>query len=431
MKEYREINLDEEPCIFPDCGHFLTVSSMDGQMDMAAHYELDENGLPANVRGLSEPFSMDKSGIRVCATCRGSLRSISRYGRIVRRAMLDEATKKFIAWSQARYIGLADHLLAEQEKLENTPVSMIIRHRPQEGVLTRPGSRLRQLQILEEIAGKERYGPLIKVWNSINLYAGQVQKEEQPFQRVADLVKHANFQRKKTHDFRYDEALVQVKGCLLAMALLLKCEIIILSDFVQLRKNVGTNQVKVKLDFSAHLRDCARLIELANRTVHPREETQGHIVAAQLCGFSRSLGLPSPSKSNDDDVAEQSNRLKETGLSHVAQARELLEKYQSTASLRDEIDAAESMLNGAVYRPVTTDELRAVYQAMTGEFRGTGHWYTCQNGHPFTIGECGMPMEQARCPECNALIGGRNHQQVEGTRHATEIEEIASRVAAL
>lgn len=34
MGEYREIDLDEDPCIFPDCGHFSTKSSMDGQMSL-------------------------------------------------------------------------------------------------------------------------------------------------------------------------------------------------------------------------------------------------------------------------------------------------------------------------------------------------------------------------------------------------------------
>jgi len=40
---------------------------------------------------------------------------------------------------------------------------------------------------------------------------------------------------------------------------------------------------------------------------------------------------------------------------------------------------------------------KEVMSAMAREFRGSGHWYTCVNGHPFTVGECGMPMEQARC----------------------------------
>lgn len=32
----------------------------------------------------------------------------------------------------------------------------------------------------------------------------------------------------------------------------------------------------------------------------------------------------------------------------------------------------------------------------------------------FAIGECGMPMERARCPECGAAIGGENHTLLEG-----------------
>lgn len=83
-------------------------------MNMATHYELDERGLPTKVNGVLEPFSMEDSGIRVCANCRGSLRNICRYGRIVRRAMLDMATNKFIAWSNAKYPALAERLLTEQ-----------------------------------------------------------------------------------------------------------------------------------------------------------------------------------------------------------------------------------------------------------------------------------------------------------------------------
>ncbi|KAF3070223.1 hypothetical protein CFAM422_006693 [Trichoderma lentiforme] len=55
----------------------------------------------------AEPFSLEESGIPVCATCRGSLWNIARYGRIVRRAILDESTKKFIAWAYSRYLSLA------------------------------------------------------------------------------------------------------------------------------------------------------------------------------------------------------------------------------------------------------------------------------------------------------------------------------------
>ena len=32
----------------------------------------------------------------------------------------------------------------------------------------------------------------------------------------------------------------------------------------------------------------------------------------------------------------------------------------------------------------------------------------------FSIAECGMPMQLARCPECGAPIGSTNHREVAG-----------------
>ncbi|XP_035293735.1 E3 ubiquitin-protein ligase RNF213 isoform X3 [Cricetulus griseus] len=41
-------------------------------------------------------------------------------------------------------------------------------------------------------------------------------------------------------------------------------------------------------------------------------------------------------------------------------------------------------------------------------------WYNCPNGHPCSVGECGMPMEQSFCPDCHAQIGGLNHKPHQG-----------------
>ncbi|XP_017734795.1 PREDICTED: E3 ubiquitin-protein ligase RNF213 isoform X2 [Rhinopithecus bieti] len=42
------------------------------------------------------------------------------------------------------------------------------------------------------------------------------------------------------------------------------------------------------------------------------------------------------------------------------------------------------------------------------------HWYTCPNGHPCSVGECGRPMEQSTCIDCHAPIGGINHRPQDG-----------------
>ncbi|XP_050960325.1 E3 ubiquitin-protein ligase rnf213-alpha-like, partial [Labeo rohita] len=40
--------------------------------------------------------------------------------------------------------------------------------------------------------------------------------------------------------------------------------------------------------------------------------------------------------------------------------------------------------------------------------------YTCPNGHPCIVGECGRPTQVGRCIECKAEIGGTNHNPVHG-----------------
>ncbi|XP_019395339.1 PREDICTED: NFX1-type zinc finger-containing protein 1, partial [Crocodylus porosus] len=54
-----------------------------------------------------------------------------------------------------------------------------------------------------------------------------------------------------------------------------------------------------------------------------------------------------------------------------------------------------------------------------------GHWFKCKNGHVYVIGECGGAMEQGRCPECQAVIGGRNHALDDSNRLAPEMDGAA------
>ncbi|CAH0045925.1 unnamed protein product [Clonostachys solani] len=426
LKLYEDINLDEEPCIFPDCGHFLTISSMDGIMQMSDHYELDMDGYPAKLCGPSAPFTMEEKSISVCATCRGSLRSISRYGRIVRRSILDETTKRFITWSNSQYEKLTKCMLIELGKLENTPsaATKISTVADSNKVLTPQGSRLGILQALETALGNDRYKRIIKLRQRLNVYKNKVAKEEQPFHRVATYVQSANRRNKETKEFQYDDSVIQNKGMLLAESLLLKTEITAISDFIGLCKSGKAHPPKIRVDFASYFKACDQLIGLAESFKYPKEQLQGHIFYAWICEFARWF-----SANGDKEGLEV--EFKERGLDHIGLARKILESHPSTAPLLQEVESAESALIGHEYRQVTSDELREVYVALSGELRGTGHWYVCENGHPFTIGECGMPMEQARCPECNAPIGGQNHQAVDGVRHATEIENLTRGVGNL
>ncbi|KAI8974770.1 hypothetical protein BD414DRAFT_424028 [Trametes punicea] len=85
----------------------------------------------------------------------------------------------------------------------------------------------------------------------------------------------------------------------------------------------------------------------------------------------------------------------------------------------------EFLANGGFYKPLTLQEREEIVKAFG--FSHRGHFYNCENGHTFVITECGGAMQESRCPECNALIGGSHHQLLSSNTRATEFEDLARR----
>ncbi|KAI0881097.1 uncharacterized protein GGS22DRAFT_75682 [Annulohypoxylon maeteangense] len=420
--EYQEVDLNEDPCLFLDCGHIVTKTNMDSIMDMNAHYKMSAEENPTAIRNASNPFEIDE--VKTCPDCRGSLRNIARYGRIVRRAMLDEATKKFVAWSQMEYARLATSLLDVRERISETPVSPEGPRQTTQSdkIVKLTIGRAKQIQLIQDWLGGNRYEEAIKLWRRLNGFIGNVRREEQPLQKVNDFVQYAIQERRLQGTFAFDETKIQHGALFQACSLWLKCDIIIISDFMVQWERLRSSRNKLELELSQHIKDCDALAEGARMAKHPRQEAEAYIYYAQFCAFSRAFSLY-----NENSNGESMDTLKEQASERLALARNLVEEYQGqTRGLSAEIEAAEKMIRDDVfYEAVSADELRDVYKAMAREFLGTGHWYNCENGHPFTIGECGMPMEQAICPECGAAVGGVNHTSVEGVQRADDIENLA------
>ncbi|KAK1712410.1 hypothetical protein BDP67DRAFT_437551 [Colletotrichum lupini] len=436
MDDYVSVDLDEEPCIFPDCGHFYTYTTMDGQMGLRDLYDVSPEGVPTAVKSGSHPFSV--TDIKVCPDCRGSLRNISRYGRIVRRGLLDESTRKFISWAHSVKQKLTDAFFAAQDNLQKMeknkfsfPTTQLGFPMPQ-SVFALRGSRQQQMTHLFKLTGNTRHAVLKTLRNQIANFLRSVRKEEQPYQRVAHLVWHVN-KRRQTSDYSFDESAIQMGGVLDAMTLSLRCDLLLVSDYISLCRNMTDNDSggaeSASIDPMPYIKDCKQLIETARMRNYSRLEVEGHICLAMFCYFAPpddakpTTDAPEAPKAENSPTKESMIKL---GEDHLLEAEKIIKANPSAATMASEVETARRMLHdGVFYSEVSNDEMRAVYAAMSKEFLGTGHWYTCRNGHPFTIGECGMAMQQTVCPECNAPVGGRNHSSAEGVRHAVEIDALA------
>ena len=100
----------------------------------------------------------------------------------------------------------------------------------------------------------------------------------------------------------------------------------------------------------------------------------------------------------------------------------------AVVGLRAAADRAR-LLDTPFYQPVSVEEKRIVFDAMVSEVGGGaggfgGHWFTCANGHVYTIGECGGAMEEAKCMECGERVGGSQHRLVAGGRAAAFLSEV-------
>ena len=80
-------------------------------------------------------------------------------------------------------------------------------------------------------------------------------------------------------------------------------------------------------------------------------------------------------------ASEYMESLLKDARNHLAKARYMCTLYPGqTKGILAEVEEVEKMLRKSTfYAPVTNAEKAAVYAAMASEFRGTGHWYYCEN----------------------------------------------------
>jgi hypothetical protein len=228
------------------------------------------------------------------------------------------------------------------------------------------GSPEQQFQAICKIF-KARYAFIGKLRQDIVLYRKAVNVEEQPFKQVLSPIENARRRRGITIEHDTDDNLLQTRSTLLATALLIRCELSMISDVLNSSQLVAMGVVpdNVFVDFAKNREVCDNLITESSNTANRQQEMEGHIYSAQFAALERRI-----------TSSEKAAQLYDGALAHIAQAKCLKEKYLGqTIAVHADLDAVERMLrNGTFYEPVTSAEMRAVVAAMATEFSGTGHW---------------------------------------------------------
>ncbi len=247
---YRDIDLDEDPIIIPQCGHLLTRSSMDGHLQMAKYYESDQHGMITAVKAASEPFSSDE--MKRCPACRGSLRDLSRYGLVVRRSLLDQSSKRFIVLAHKYYVELEGKASEQEGRLCSDEVQRPIQAKLElVGACTAQIRNLSRLPLFSNI-NREAF----TLHRTISKYTKRVAKEEQPYKQVRDMIGTV---RRRTgvvrEEFSDDILTVQMQHYLLGTTLLLRFELSLPSTAVGLIQR-GLNDMLLSEDTARVRADC-------------------------------------------------------------------------------------------------------------------------------------------------------------------------------
>ncbi|KAJ5485887.1 hypothetical protein N7530_000187 [Penicillium desertorum] len=385
-----------------------------------AYYEVDANGKPVSTWVSLTPFSIQD--IKTCATCRGPLRDIARYGRLVRRAILDESTKKLIILLNQEYVPLAQELPQLVHELHATKGQ---RKYPWPALIEISGPRSHQIQSMGEIiqsTNPGRWDSILDLRKRVELYRRRVRPEEQPFERVRRMIDNARQRQRIRMNPDHVENVLQTKGFLQGTALLIRLDIALLVDLLSLVSQGRPSEVtpRFELDLQKIKDDCQTLIQQAVTHHRLLQQAEGHIFLAQLYALERAHCL----------TPEKRNTILKQGQVAIQKAKGLCDAHPGqTQGLADEVHSVEKMLRGGTFYTIITNEERmAVISAMAQEFSGTGHWYYCRNGHPFTIGDCGLARETSRCPECDSPVGGENSQLAEGVTLAQDWDQDRERL---
>lgn len=257
-------------------------------MEIQDHYIIDkEYGSILEICEPAKPFSSD--ALKTCPLCRGTFRNLCRYGRIVKRAALDEGGKRFAVWSKREHASLERKALEAEDILSTFDAKCCKR-------LQLANSRKKQIETIKNIDSlslRKALKASFDIRQDIVDFQKQIRQEEQPYHKLNTMV--ANIRRKDGFMAeQIPDAVPVARPDLSVTSLLLRFELAILSAVVEAKRKGAKNAFYSRVftvDFNENRKDCLQLVEGAKKAKYPREEVEGLLLFGKYCALERSVPI--------------------------------------------------------------------------------------------------------------------------------------------
>ncbi|EPE04305.1 hypothetical protein F503_01309 [Ophiostoma piceae UAMH 11346] len=443
---YGSTNLDEDPCIFLNCGHVLAASYVDNVAGMHIHYEMEAgtSGSPVSIRTPLAHFVTTEAST-CCPYCRGRLYDVARYSRIVKQRQWDRSIQKASLLCKERLTVLAINLMGAMmaDTLNRRQPISSRKNLWSSSRLKLMSSSSRTLVITKLLmpASLLRYQPLLELRDRISSLSAETRKNEQACQIVT--IFGENGENKASSASRGE---MRMGGYRQTRLLLLRCDAMALADIARsllsLRKALNTtsalkdsvvdmalfNEVLAVMRdnrLACFFKDCVLAFKDAQMAQNTRQENEairiyisfyvshgvlGKLVLSWPLATAKVSGLKSIQEQDEFRQGFEEQRLKlDIEYKKYADLSPMQKKDVNNYSALVAVEDVPALIS---YSKACLAEMAASYKGMYAEFHGmSGRWYACANGHPFTTKGDTLSreeeMESVRCPECNAPAGGQ------------------------
>ncbi|KAG5772514.1 hypothetical protein H9Q72_001332 [Fusarium xylarioides] len=417
FRSYSKINLYETPIVVLGCGHFFTSETLDGLVGLNDVYTTDMFG---SYTGLKDISSTLTEKTPCCPSCKRSIRQFAtkRYNRVINRAVMDDICKRFLIKGRESLQKLNHKLLKAETSLGSSRRS------------TAPGHHHTATTFF-----RERHMVIKQVEDNAMALQKMMGEENQPIKKLSDAIATS-----RPQDSGGSQSVTQLMDAMKlsqpspdnqillgARLLALEAQQVQLMDAYAVSKMNGWKLHENALGLpvvNKWFKACKELMEEANEEKLPRIFIAAVLAFAKVARAS-TWTRKQPKGEGDSFYGKVDEKHVATARGLLSTALESCSKFVDGETLKKRVQDMMELYDPK-YEKTTPEELAAIRSAMVSGPQGmatnSGHWYNCVNGHPFAVGDCGMPMEEARCPECGEPIGGSRHRPVEGVTRAEEME---------